>query len=65
MRSLEFNYARHRQRDIPLVPVSLRTSGKWSEVTDTLMLGEAIHRCPIGAAVDRREYYENHTNTAT
>lgn len=32
MRSLEFNYARHRQRDIPLVPVSLRTGGKWSEV---------------------------------
>ena len=32
MRSLEFNYARHRQRDIPLVPISLRTHGKWSEV---------------------------------
>ena len=32
MRSVEFKYARHRQRDIPLVPVSLRTSGKWSEV---------------------------------
>ena len=32
MRSVEFNYARHRQRDIPLVPVSLRTGGKWSEV---------------------------------
>lgn len=32
MRSVEFNYARHRQRNIPLVPVSLRTSGKWSEV---------------------------------
>ena len=32
MRSIEFNYARHRQRDIPLVPMSLRTGGKWSEV---------------------------------
>jgi hypothetical protein len=32
MRSLEFNYAKHRQRDIPLIPVSLRTGGKWSEV---------------------------------
>jgi len=32
MHSIEFNYARHRQRDIPLVPVSLRTGGKWSEV---------------------------------
>jgi hypothetical protein len=32
MPSLEFNYARHRQRDIPIVPVSLRTRGKWSEV---------------------------------
>jgi hypothetical protein len=31
VRSVEFNYARHRQRDIPLVPVSLRTGGKWSE----------------------------------
>ena len=32
MRSVEFNYAKHRQRNIPLVPVSLRTGGKWSEV---------------------------------
>jgi len=32
MRSVEFSYAKHRQRGIPLVPVSLRTGGKWSEV---------------------------------
>ena len=32
MRSIAFSYARHRQRDIPLVPVSLRTGGKWSEL---------------------------------
>jgi predicted aspartyl protease len=32
MRSVEFSYARHRQRDIPLVPVSLRTGGKWNEL---------------------------------
>lgn len=31
MRSLEFRYARHRLRDIPLIPVSLRTGGKWKE----------------------------------
>ena len=65
MRSVAFSYARHRQRDIPLVPVGLRTHGKWSEVRDTQMLGEAMHRCPTGAAVDRREYHENDTNTAT
>jgi predicted aspartyl protease len=32
MRSIGFDYARHRQGDIPLVPVSLRSGGKWSEV---------------------------------
>ena len=32
MRSLEFRYALHRRRDIPLIPVSLRTGGKWKEV---------------------------------
>jgi len=65
MRSIEFSYARHRQRDIPLVPVSLRTSGKWSEVTDTLMLGETIHCSPIAKKADMGKYYENHTSTAT
>lgn len=32
MRSIEFNYALHRRRDIPLIPVGLRTGGKWMEV---------------------------------
>jgi hypothetical protein len=32
MRLIEFNYALHRQRDVPIVPVGLRTSGKWKEV---------------------------------
>ena len=32
MHSVEFKYARHRQRDVPLVPVGLRSSGKWMEV---------------------------------
>lgn len=32
MRSIEFQYARHRRRDIPLIPVGLRTTGKWKEV---------------------------------
>ena len=32
MRSIEFKYALHRRRDIPLIPVSLRTGGKWKEV---------------------------------
>ena len=32
MRSIEFGYARHRRRDVPLIPVSLRTGGKWKEV---------------------------------
>jgi len=32
MRSIEFNYALHRRRDIPLIPVGLRTRGKWMEV---------------------------------
>ncbi len=32
MRSIEFRYARHRRRDVPLIPVGLRTRGKWKEV---------------------------------
>lgn len=32
MRSIEFKYALHRRRDIPLIPVSLRTGGKWKEL---------------------------------
>ena len=32
MRSVEFRYALHRRRDVPLIPVSLRTGGKWKEV---------------------------------
>ncbi|MDM8538572.1 hypothetical protein QUF70_17590 [Desulfobacterales bacterium HSG17] len=32
MHSLEFKYAYHRMRSIPLIPVSLRTGGKWMEV---------------------------------
>jgi len=31
MRFIEFRYARHRLRDIPLIPVGLRTGGKWKE----------------------------------
>ncbi len=30
MRSIEFGYARHKRRDIPLIPVSLRSGGKFS-----------------------------------
>lgn len=32
MCSLEFGYALHRRRNIPLIPVGLRTGGKWKEV---------------------------------
>lgn len=32
MRSIEFKYALHRRRDVPIIPVSLRTRGKWKEV---------------------------------
>ncbi|MBW1691789.1 MAG: hypothetical protein JRJ70_13775 [Deltaproteobacteria bacterium] len=32
MRSIEFRYARHRHRDVPLIPVNLRTGEKWKEV---------------------------------
>ena len=32
MHTLEFNYARHPRRDIPLIPIKLRTTGKWREV---------------------------------
>ncbi|GAF93340.1 unnamed protein product [marine sediment metagenome] len=32
MRSIEFRYALHRRRDVPLIPVSLRTGGKWREL---------------------------------
>ena len=32
MHSIEFGYARHKRRDIPLIPVSLRTGGKWNEI---------------------------------
>jgi len=32
MRLIEFKYALHRQRDVPIIPVGLRTSGKWKEV---------------------------------
>ena len=32
MRVIEFNYARHPRRDIPLIPLRLRTTRKWREV---------------------------------
>ena len=32
MRSIEFKYALHKRRNVPLIPVSLRTGGKWREV---------------------------------
>jgi len=32
MRSVEFKYAFYRLRSIPLIPVGLRTGGKWMEV---------------------------------
>ena len=32
MRVIEFAYARHRRRDVPLIPVNLRTGGKWKEL---------------------------------
>jgi len=32
MRSIEFRYALHRRRDVPLIPVSLRTGGKCKKV---------------------------------
>lgn len=32
MYSLEFSYALHRKRDVPLIPIGLRTGGKWREV---------------------------------
>ena len=32
MHSIEFGYALHRRRDVPLIPVSLRTRGKWKQV---------------------------------
>jgi hypothetical protein len=32
MRSVEFRYALHKRRDVPLIPVSLRTGGTWKEV---------------------------------
>ena len=32
MRSIEFQYVRHSRRDVPLIPVGMRTKGKWKEV---------------------------------
>lgn len=32
MYSVEFDYARHRKRDIPLIPISLRSKNSWVEV---------------------------------
>ena len=32
MYSVEFKYALHRRRDHPLIPVGLRTGGKWRQV---------------------------------
>lgn len=32
MRSIEFRFVLHRRRDVPLIPVGLRTGGKWKEV---------------------------------
>ena len=32
MRSIEFRYVIHRHRDVPIIPVGLRTGGKWKEV---------------------------------
>ncbi len=32
MHTIEFNYARHPRRDIPLIPISIRTGAKWREV---------------------------------
>ncbi len=31
MRSLKFGYVLHGRRNIPLIPLSLRTGGKWME----------------------------------
>ena len=32
MYSVEFKYALHRRRNLPLIPVGLRTGGKWRQV---------------------------------
>lgn len=32
MYSIEFKYALHKRRDLPLIPVGLRTGGKWRQV---------------------------------
>jgi len=32
MYSVAFDYARHRKRDLPLIPVGLRSAGSWVEV---------------------------------
>jgi hypothetical protein len=32
MHSIEFRYALHRRRDVSLIPVGIRTGGKWKEV---------------------------------
>ena len=32
MYSVEFNYARHRKRDLPIIPISLRSRNSWVEV---------------------------------
>ena len=32
MNTIEFNYAHHTRRDIPVIPISLRTGGKWRKV---------------------------------
>lgn len=32
MRSIEFRYAIHKRRDVPIIPINVRTGGKWKEV---------------------------------
>ena len=32
MYSVEFDYARHRKRAVPLIPISLRSKNSWVEV---------------------------------
>lgn len=32
MYSVEFDYARHRKRDLPIIPIGLRLRNSWVEV---------------------------------
>lgn len=39
MYSVEFDYARHRKRAVPLIPISLRSKNSWVEVWAYVDLG--------------------------